>query len=96
MNIKAQDISNLSKKVEEVIDNLPQKAKTTVVVLVSGAALFIGVSEAFKSITTFAKEGLPPMVENLNKGINLLKQGASNVIADEVYDTQIIDESSAA
>ena len=96
MNIKAQDISNIGKKVEGIINSLPPKAKTVVVVLSTGAIFFFSVSEACKSATTFAKEGLPPMLENLNKGINLLKQGNSNMIANKVCDTQIVDESSVA
>jgi len=96
MNIKAQDISNFGKKVEELVNALPPKAKTVVVVLGTGAVFFFSVSEACKNATVFAKEGLPPMVENINKGINLLKQETPTVIIDESCDTQIIDDSSAA
>lgn len=96
MNIKAQDFSNLGKKVGEVIDALPPTAKTVVVVLGTGAVFFFSVSEACKNATIFAKEGLPPMVENINKGINLLKQGSPTVIVDEPCDAQIVDDPSAA
>lgn len=96
MNIKAQDLSKFGKKVEEVIDALPPKAKTVVVVLGTGAIFFYSVSEAYKSATTFAKEGLPPIIENFGKGINMLKQENSNEIVDELCDIQIVDESSAA
>jgi len=41
-------------------------------------------------------ESLSTMVENINKGINLLKQETPTVIIDESCDTQIIDDSSAA
>lgn len=96
MNIKAQDFSNFGKKVGEVIDSLPPTAKTVVVVLGTGAVFFFSVSEACKNATILAKEGLPPMVENINKGINLLKQGTPNAIVDEPCDAQIVDDPSAA
>lgn len=96
MNIKAQDCSSVVEKVGEMVDTLPPTAKTIVVVLGTGAVFFFSVSEAFKNATIFAKEGLPSMVEDINKGINLLKQTTADVIVDEPGDTQILGDSSAA
>lgn len=92
MNIKEQDLSKFAKKAEEIIDALPPKAKTVVVVLGAGTIFCYSVSEVCKNATTFAKEGLPPMVENIIR----LKQGASGMIIDEFCETQIVDDSSAA
>ena len=92
MNIKAQDISNIGEKLEKAFNSLPPKVKPVVVVMGTGAIFFFSVSEAFKSANTFAKEGLPPMVENINK----LKQGTTGVIIDEFCETQIVDDPSAA
>ena len=96
MNIKAQDISNFGEKIEKVVNALPPKVKTMVIVMGTGAVFFFSVSEACKSATIFAKEGLPPMVENFNKGINMLKQRGTNVIVDEFCEAELADESSAA
>lgn len=96
MNIKAQDCSNVVKKVGEMVDTLPPTAKTIVLVLGAGAVFFFSVSEACKNATFFAREGLPLMVEDISKGINLLKQTTATVIVDESGNTQILDDSSAA
>jgi hypothetical protein len=92
MNIKAQDISIIGEKLEKVYNDLPPKVKPVVVVMGAGAFFFFGMSEAVKSLNTFSKEGLPPMVENINK----LKQGTSGVIIDEFCETQIVDDPSVA
>lgn len=90
MNFKAQDIP--TEKIEKVFNNLPPKVKTVVVVLGMGTAFFFSVSEACKSATTFAKEGVPPIVE----GFNMLKHGSADMIVDEPCERRIVDESSAA
>lgn len=96
MNIKAQNLSNLGEKVVEVINTLPPEAKTVVVGLGTGTVLVFGLSELCKNATTFAKEGLPSIVENINKGKNLLKRETPVAIADAPRDTQTVDDLSAA
>ena len=92
MNIKAQDLSQIGEKLEKAFNDLPPKAKPVVFVMGAGAVFFFSVSEALKSANTFAKEGLPPMVENINK----LKQGTSGISIDEFCETQIVDDPSVA
>ena len=90
MNLRELDIPN--EKIEKMIDNLPPKAKTAVIVFGAGAVFFLSLSEACKSATTFAKEGVPPIVE----GFNMLKHGSTDMIVDEPCARRIVDESSAA
>ena len=67
MNTKMQNMNTWGEKAEGIINVLPPQARTWVVVLGSGAFLLLSFSEACKSATTFAKEGLPQIVDNLNK-----------------------------
>lgn len=96
MNNKTANIYSCIEKIEDMINTLPPKVKTVVVITSTVTICCCSISEACKSITVLAKEGLPPIVENINKCVIMLKSSSSNELDDRICETQVADESSIA
>lgn len=87
MNI---DWSKVIQKGEKFFNSLPPKGQVIALAVVGVPTTLLAIPPACKSVTKLAYE-FPQMAESINKGLTTLKQGASNLITDDVYEEQIVD-----